>query len=104
MFGVVVTVIGRSWRPEDVKLLLVHSVLDPIEAHVDGFGSGLFTGGVGDGHGSGIVDLDRGGGLDVAHFGESGAQWDSFLAIVEEGTDLGFCCEGGDGFDDFCES
>jgi hypothetical protein len=36
MFGVVVTVIGRSWRPEDVKLLLVHSVLDPIEAHADG--------------------------------------------------------------------
>ena len=43
MFCVVVTHVVGPWGPKNVKLFLVDSVLDPIESHVNGFGSDLFA-------------------------------------------------------------
>ena len=37
-----------TWCPVDVELFLVHTVLDPEEAHVDGAGALLFYGILGD--------------------------------------------------------
>ena len=43
MLGVVVTHVVGPWGPKNVKLFLVDSVLDPVEAHVNSFGSYLFA-------------------------------------------------------------
>ena len=32
-----------AWHPEDVKLALLDSIFNPIESHVDCFGSFLFS-------------------------------------------------------------
>ena len=70
VFGVVVTKVDDPGRVVDEKLLLALAVLDPVEAHVDGFGSFLFDGFVGEPHRCSVVDLDRGGRLGMAHFVE----------------------------------
>ena len=56
MLGVIVTKIVGAGAPVDDKLSLAGPVLDPIEAHVDGFGSFLFDGVVGEALSSGVVD------------------------------------------------
>ena len=44
MLGEVVSQVSGSWLPVNVELALFHSVFEPIEAHVNGFGSFLFDG------------------------------------------------------------
>jgi hypothetical protein len=46
MFSEVISQIGVTWRPPNVKLLLFYSVFDPVEPHIHSFGSFLL--GVGD--------------------------------------------------------
>ena len=63
-----VTEVCCSRGPEDMELFLVYSVLDPVESHVDGLGSDLFAGAVGNGNCGGVVNLDRCGWLCMSHF------------------------------------
>ena len=39
MFGEVVREVFRSAFPQDGELFLIHSVSDPVETHIDRFGS-----------------------------------------------------------------
>ena len=87
-----VTKVCCSWGPEDMELFLVHAVLDPVEAHVDGFGSYLFAGAVSNSDCGGIVYLDRCGWLWMAHFVECDAEGYGFFAVVKEGSHFRFCC------------
>ena len=70
VFGVIITKVEGTGSVVDEELLLAFAVLDPVEAHVDGFGSFLFDGFVGEPHRGSVVDLDRGGRLGMAHFVE----------------------------------
>ena len=68
MLHEVVCKIGGSRTPVDMELLLVYSVLDPIKMHVHRFGLALSNLFVGKTICRGIVNLDRGGRLWMAHF------------------------------------
>ena len=84
MLGVVVGMVACSAFPVDAELALAHSVSDPVEAHVHGFGALGLDGIVGDACCYLVVGLDGcWAGLGMAHFGEDGADGCSFLAVVE---------------------
>ena len=100
VFGVVITKIGLPRVPVDKELALVGLGFDPIEVHVDGFGSFLFDGVIHEALGSGVVNLQgvgvvdlqgvQGscqpagvGGLWMSHFLQGGPNGNGFLAIGE---------------------
>ena len=89
VLGVVVPKIDVAWSVVDKELLLGLSILDPVEAHVDGFGSFLFDGFVGESDGGGVVDLHGGGRLGMTHFDECRSDGDGFLAVEESGSYFG---------------
>ena len=76
--------------------MLAHAVTNPIEAHVNGFGSALFDRVVDNTGGAGIVGLDRCGRLRMAHVMECSAEPSCILSIVEEGAQFGFRGRGED--------
>ena len=88
VFGVVVGKVGSAGHPVDEELSLSDSILDPIKAHINGFGSLLFDGLVGKTHGHGIVNLDWRGWLWVSQFNEGVADGGGFLAIEERGSNI----------------
>jgi hypothetical protein len=73
------------------------SILQPIETHVDCFRAFLLDSVIGESRGSG-VDLNGCGWLQMAHFGESGADGDCFPGVDVGGANFGFdgrshyCC------------
>jgi len=96
MLGVVVSTVSSTRLPVDTKLALADTIADPVEAHVNGFGSTLFDGVVDDAFGGGVVGHDGCGRLWPAHFLQSGSEHAAILGIVEQGTDFGFCGRGED--------
>jgi len=60
VFGEVIGWIGFSWVPEDVVVVLSHSVLYPIEPHVNRLGLLLLDVVIGNACGHGVVCLDGG--------------------------------------------
>ena len=90
VFGEVIGSIIFSSAPMNDKLFLVYSVTDPIEMHVDGFGSTLFNSVIGNSSGSTVVGLDDSRGLWVAHFEESGAKCCCLFAVVEQRAEFSF--------------
>ena len=48
MFGGVVAEVVCAFAPENFKMSLLDSIVDPIKSHVDGFRAALFEGFVGD--------------------------------------------------------
>ena len=67
MFGEVVGfIVVFAPAPIDVKLALLHTVLDPIETHVNGFGASLFDSIIGNSFSACIVCLNGSGRLGVA--------------------------------------
>ena len=57
MFREIVGQVGVAWSPEYIEMTLFDAVADPVESHVDGFGSALFDRVVGDPACGGIVGL-----------------------------------------------
>ncbi len=68
MFGKIIGQVCGAWAPVYFELFVFDTILDPIESHVHGFGSLLFDLFVCKAVGRGIIDLDWGGRLWVAHF------------------------------------
>ena len=68
MLGEVVGQVVGSPLPQDGELPLGNSVPDPVEAHVNGFGSALLDGVIGNALGTFIVSDDCCGRLWMAHF------------------------------------
>jgi hypothetical protein len=100
MFGEIIGKVVAAASPVNVEVALFDSVLDPIESHVDGFGSSLFDGAIGNARGAGVVSLQGSGALWVAHVDESSAQSFGVFSIEEEGAELGFSGRRKDDFHD----
>ena len=82
VLGEVVGLVVLAGLPMHAKLSLLHSIPNPVEAHIHGFGALCLDSVVGDSLSSGIVSLNQGGGpLWVAHFLECVANHASFLSI-----------------------
>ena len=100
-FGEVVGEVDYPGSPVYVKLLLLYSILEPIVAHVDTFGSVLFDGAVDDSIGGGIVCFHTCGWLRMAHFVEADSHWERSSGIHKKGCDFGFCDGRANIFDGF---
>jgi len=92
----VIGTVEFAFAPEDLKLALAYTITDPIEAHVDGLGSLLFDGIVGDTASRAVVRDNGSRALGMAHFFEGNADWAGVLAIVKECTKFGFSSTGDD--------
>ena len=86
----VVTKVSADEFPINKKLALLGVVLDPIEAHANGFESFLFDRSIGKSCSGGVVDADWSRWLRVTEFCESSAYRHSLLTIMEGGADFGF--------------
>jgi len=64
----VIGFVGGTQMPEDVILALANAILNPVEMHVNGLGVLLLDVVIGNTSGSGVVCLNRGGGLGMAKF------------------------------------
>ena len=75
----------------NLELAILDSVLDPVEAHVHGFGSLDLGAFVGKAIGGGIICSESSGfNLFTAYFFEDLSDVGTFLAIVEEGAYFSF--------------
>ena len=90
VLGEVVSKVSAAGFPIYEKLALPDAVLDPIEAHVDGFGSFLFDCVVREAFCGGVVDADWNRWLRVPKFCEGSAYWHGLLTIMKSGADFGF--------------
>ena len=100
MFSEVVSQIVSAAAPVDKELVFGDAVFDPVEAHVNGFGTTLFDSVVGDAGSAGIVSLDGSGWLGMAHLGEGGAEPGTIFGIIEEGAKFSFGGGGHNSLDD----
>ena len=73
VLGDVVSDVFTTRAPINMELLLAYPVPDPMKAHVDGFGAAELHVAGGEADGGGVVDLDGGGRLGMAHFFEGNA-------------------------------
>ena len=90
MFCVIVVHIGYAWFPVDKELAAAGALVDPAEAHVDGFGALLFDGVICKSNIGWFVYLHGRVHLGVAKFAEQCADGDGFLFIDIGGADFGF--------------
>ena len=74
MLGKVISFVGATFAPEDMELLLADTITDPIESHVNGFGTFLLDRIIGDAGCGAIVSLDRSRGLRMAQLFKRNAQ------------------------------
>ena len=84
--------VGDACAPENDELALRHSVLDPVEAHVDGLAMLLLNAVMRDPDGTAVVAQDDGWRLRVAEVVQDGAQLGTVLGIHEQAGELGFGC------------
>ena len=87
MLGEVVTEVSAAGFPINEKLALPGAVLDPIEAHINGFGS-FFNGAVCETFCGRFVDADWSWWLRVPEFLEGSVYRHGLLAVVKSGTDF----------------
>ena len=90
VFGVIVAEVFGSRTPVNEELFLVYSVFDPVESHVDGFGSFMFDCVIREAFGGGVVHLHGGWWLRMTDLFQGGSNGDCLLAIDVRGTDFGF--------------
>ena len=93
VFGWVVSQVCGSWCPSELELVLVDSIFNPVEAHVNCFGTFLFELTVDDAVRGAIVSCDCSGWLGVSQFDECASDGDCLLCIEEDSCN--FCLGGG---------
>jgi len=89
VLGEVICFVGSTWSPKDVILALMDMITNPIEAHVNGLGPFLLDVVIGNASDSGIVHLNRGGGLGMSKFVESNAQGTCMFGIEKQHAKFG---------------
>ena len=85
VFAEVVSIILTAGAPIYKELALGDPISDPIEAHVNCFGSSLFYGVEGEADSYFVVGLDRGWRLGMAHFVKGSANGAGISGVVVEG-------------------
>ena len=88
MLGEIVTKVSAAGFPINEKLTLPGAVLDPIEAHIGGFGSFLIYGAVCETLRGRVVDTDWSWWLRVPEFLEGSAYRHVLLDVVKSGTNF----------------
>jgi hypothetical protein len=102
MFSEIISQIGVTWRPSNVKLFLFYSVFDPVEPHIHSFGSFLLDGVVDNAICGGVVSGEASGVLVVTHLIKCGARDGTFLGIEKERPKFSFSDRRYHMFEDCC--
>ena len=92
VFGPIIAFVGGPWAPVDAELFLRFSVSYPMVFHVHGFCCLWLDFVVGDTMCCGVVRLDWGGRLGMAHFFKQVALGHCVFCINEQPSDFGLCC------------
>lgn len=100
VFGVIIGHVGFTATPDNFELALSNSAFDPVEAHVDGFGSFLFDGVVGNAEGSAVVGDNDSWWLWMAKFFQADAFGARVFGIEECSSELSFGCGRDNVFED----
>ena len=95
IFGEVAGPVGRAFIPINEELLLVNTILDPKEAHVNGLRAVSAHGTVGNPSHSGVVHLDRCRAVGEAKFLKHNAKNHGILAVMEQPANFAFMLEPG---------
>jgi hypothetical protein len=90
MLGDVVSKVFETRVPKDVNLFVCNLVDDPKVAHFHCAGALLLDSAVGNAHLHGIVAVDRGQWLGMAHLVEDELDDFGFLNVQEDGAEFGF--------------
>jgi hypothetical protein len=96
MLGKLVGEIDFTGTPMDDELTLFDSIADPVETHVNCFGSALFDCFVGNASGTGIVSLAWCCCLRMSHLLECNTEWDAVAIVVEHSAEFGLGGRGQD--------
>jgi hypothetical protein len=86
MFCYVVRTIFCSFSPMNVELALAFAIFEPVESHVNGLGTSLFDGVVGNASGTAVVDLNWSGWLGMAHFYENDSDRYPLFGVEKTGA------------------
>ena len=92
MLGKIVSTVGGTRRPVEVKLFLLFTVTEPVIAHVKRFGAFHADGGAKNADGGGTVSFERStsGWLGMAHFKQGCEERNGRLSVEKKGTGFGF--------------
>jgi hypothetical protein len=90
MFSELISQIGVTWRPPNVKLLLFYSVFDPVELHIHSFGSFLLDGVVDNAIRDGVVRGEVSGVFVVPHLRKCCACDGALFGVDKECTTFSF--------------
>ena len=99
-FSEVIGEVGDAGAPNDYKLPLRHSVLYPVEAHVNGLTVFLLDAVLGDADRTAVVAQDDCWRLGVSEVIEDGSQLCAVLSVHEQTGELGLCSGGDDNGND----
>ena len=100
MLGKIISQVVSSSPPVDNELTLVDPVSDPIKSHVNGLGTSLLDGVIGNARSTGIVSLDEGCLLGMACVFQGCPKHNTIFGIEKKGSQFGFSGGSQDGFDD----
>jgi hypothetical protein len=90
MFSEIISQIGVTWHPPNVKFFLFYSVFDPLEPHIHSFGSFLMDGVVDNDICVGIVSDEVSVLLVVTHLRKCGACDGAFFGVDKERSKFSF--------------
>jgi hypothetical protein len=102
MFSEIISQIGVTWRPPNVKLLLFYSVFDPVEPHIHSFGSFLLDGVVDNATRGGVVSGEVSGVLVVTHLRKCCACDGALFGVDKERYEFSFSDRRDHMFEDCC--
>jgi hypothetical protein len=102
MFSEIISKIGVTWRPSNVKLFLFYSVFDPVEPHIHSCRSFLLDCVVDNAICGGVVSGEVSGVLVVTHLRKYGARDGAFLCIDKERPKFSFSDRRDHIFEDCC--
>jgi len=103
MFGEIVSTVGFTGAPKDVELALVHPVLYPVKAHVNGLGTFLADVVMGNAGHSGVVHLNGHGRLCMSKFFQRSTKGACMFGIKEKCTEFSLGCAKEDQLHDLTE-
>jgi hypothetical protein len=102
MFSEIISQIGVTWCPPNIKLFLFYSVFDPVELHIHSFGSFLLDGVVDNAICGGVLSGEVSGVLVVTHLRKCCACEGAFFGVDKERSKFSFSDGRDHMFEDCC--
>jgi hypothetical protein len=105
VLGEIIVGVLSTALPVEMDVFLKHTILKPVIAHVECFGTAATDLFMKDAVGSGVVSFkgSTAGGLRMPHFQQGGMNGNSVLSVEEKSSNFSFRSRGGNGAQGFAE-